>query len=133
MYNYKKLTYQLDRGSGWYGLQFAPVTASTMPNELKVEERRTPGIKADLIIHGRDRLPKELDPKRPWKWFTGLRETEFPGHYTGHFRTPTRYKGVFKKHFCIFRFSPNSEQLTLYFYEGLERPFGSISSMVRAI
>ncbi|TDB65272.1 hypothetical protein [Arundinibacter roseus] len=131
MYNYKKLTYQLDRGSGWYKLQFAPVTASTLPDELKVEERLMPGIKADIIVHGRERIAKEIDPKRPWKWFTGLRPTNRIGYHSGHFRTSTRYKGIFKRHFCLFKFSPNSDQLTLYFFEGLERPFGDVESIIK--
>jgi len=133
MHSYKKLIYRLDRETGWYGLQNAPVTASTLPNELKVEESRLKKINAGIIIHGRERLPKEVDPKTPWRWFTGLRPTEFPNDYNGHFRTPTRAKGKFRNHLTIFRFSPNSELLTIFFFEGLERHFGPLHTLLQTL
>jgi hypothetical protein len=128
--NYKKLTYTLDRATGWYKLTAAPPTASTLPNELKVEERQSDHIKAGMIIHGRERLPKERDPKRGWRWFTGLRQTNRPNTYTGHFRTFGRYRGSFTANFCLFRFSDNSEILTLWFFDGLTRRFGGIDDLI---
>jgi len=128
--NYKKLIYTLDRATGWYKLTSAPPTASTLPNELKVEERQLEKIKASMIIHGRERLPKERDPKRGWRWFTGLRETDYTNVYTGHFRTTGRYRGSFTPNFSLFQFSPDSEVLTIWFFDGLSRPYGGIGDLI---
>lgn len=131
--NYRKLIYTLDRVTGWYKLTSAPPTASTLPNELKVEERQSGGIKAPMIIHGRERLPKELDPKRGWRWFTGLRETDRTNVYTGHFRTPGRYRCSFTPNFSLFRFSPDSEILTLWFFPGMSRRYGGIDDLIHLL
>lgn len=127
----KKLTYALDRETGWYKLIIAPPTASTLPNELKVEERKSDNVQAQIIIHGRERIPKEIDPKRGWKWFTGLRETNHVNVYSGNFRTFGRYRGSFVENYCLFQFSPDSETLTLLFFDGLKRRFGGIDDLIR--
>ncbi|WP_028665457.1 hypothetical protein [Runella zeae] len=128
--NHKKLIYTLDRATGWYKLTSAPPTASKLPNELKVEERQSDHIKASMIIHGRDRLPKEQDLKRGWRWFTGLRETNRSNIYTGSFRTFGRFRGSFVENFSLFRFSDNSEILTLWFFDGLTRRYGGIDDLM---
>lgn len=128
--NHKKLTYTLDRETGWYKLTAAPPTASTLPNELKVTERQSSHIQAQMIIHGRELLPKEIDSKRGWKWFTGLRETGHGNVYSGNLRTFGRYRGSFVENYCLFRFSPDSEVLTLLFFDGLKRRFGSIDDLI---
>lgn len=128
--NHKKLTYTRDRETGWYKLATAPPTASTLPNELKVEERKSNHIQAQIIIHGRERLPKEVDPKKGWKWFTGLRETNHVNVYSGNFITFGRYRNPVQN-YCLFQFSPDSETLTLLFFDGLKRRFGGIDDLIR--